>query len=226
MRTRAEKGHRPQFFVLGFQGVRDRASPQDITRLLAAWGDGNQQALDDLLSLVYPEIRKIARQHLARQAPQTLESAALANEAYLRLIHARGIHCENRLKFFALCAQIIRRLIGEYARSQRYAKRGGSAVRVPLDEGVVGTSAREIESLALDEALESLCKIDPRKGRLVELHCLGGLTVDESAEILGISPETAKRDWKMAKAWLRVHLTGETTSQVRESPRCRQITRM
>jgi RNA polymerase sigma-70 factor (ECF subfamily) len=186
--------------------------PHDISQLLDAWSDGNQQAFDDLMSIVYPEIRKIARQRLNRQAPhQTLESAALANEAYLRLIRARGIHCENRLKFFALCAQIIRRIVGEYARSQRYAKRGGSAVRVPLDEEVVGTTARGVELLALDEALESLSKIDPRKSRLVELHCFGGLTVDESAEILGISPATAKRDWKMAKAWLRVQLTGDTT---------------
>src|SRR5512140_2806593 len=113
------------------------ASPQEITRLLAAWSDANQQAFDDLVSIVYPEVRKIARQHLARRTPQTLESAALANEAYLRLIRARGIHCENRLMFFALCAQIIRRIIGEYARSRRYAKRGGSAVRVPLDEEAV-----------------------------------------------------------------------------------------
>jgi len=150
---------------------------------------------------------------LARQTPQTLESAALANEAYLRLVRARGIHCENRLKFFALCAQIIRRLIGEYARSQRYAKRGGGAVRLPLDEEARSTPARGVEPLVLDEALESLSKIDPRKGRLVELHCFGGLTVDESAEVLGISPETAKRDWKMAKAWLRVQLAGEPTPQ-------------
>ena len=186
------------------------ASPQEITRLLAAWSDGNQHAFDDLISIVYPEVRKIARQHLTRQTPQTLESAALANEAYLRLIRARGIHCENRQMFFALCAQVIRRLIGEYARSQRYAKRGGTAVRVPLDEGALA-SERDIELLALDEALESLSKIDPRKGRMVELHCFGGLTVDESAKVIGISTETAKRDWKMAKAWLRLHLTGKGT---------------
>ena len=139
-----------------------------------------------------------------------MESAALANEAYLRLIRARRIHCENRLNFFALCAQIIRRIVGEYARSRRYAKRGGSAVRIPLDEEAAGVAARGVEVLALDEALELLSKIDPRKVRLVELHCFGGLTLDESAEVLGISPETAKRDWKMAKAWLRLHLTGET----------------
>jgi RNA polymerase sigma factor (TIGR02999 family) len=213
MRTRQKNGHGSEFFLVSFQAEMNPASSHEISRLLVAWGDGNQQALDDLISLVYPELRKIARQHLSRQPPETLESAALANEAYLRLIGARGIHCENRLQFFALCAQIIRRLIGEYARRQRCTKHGGSAVRVLLDEGVVGTSARDIKLLALDEALASLSKIDPRKGRLVELHCFGGLTVDETAQVLGMSPETTKRDWKMAKAWLRVHLAGQTTPQ-------------
>lgn len=104
---------------------------RDISQLLAAWSEGDQQALNDLTSAVYPEIRKIARQRLRRNPQQTLESAAIANEAYVRLFHARGIHCENRLMFFALCAQVIRRIIGEYARSRRYAKRGGSAVRGP-----------------------------------------------------------------------------------------------
>ena len=181
---------------------------ENITQLLAAWSDGDNQALSDLVSIVYPEIRKIARQRLRQTPQQTLESAAVANEAYLRLIHARGIQCQNRLMFFALCAQVIRRIIGEYARSRRYAKRGGSAVRVPLDEDAVGMQGRDIELLALDAALESLCKLDPRKGRLVELHCFGGLTMEESAEVLRISPETAKRDWKLAKAWLGLELAG------------------
>jgi RNA polymerase sigma-70 factor (ECF subfamily) len=186
----------------------DAGGAQNISRLLAAWSDGDQQALDDVVSLVYPELRRIARQHLGRQSPPTLESACLANEAWLRLIHSRGIHCESRLKFYGLCAQIIRRIIGEYARSRRYAKRGGSAMRVTLDEEAFGMPAREVEVIALDEALESLSRFDSRKGKLVELHCFGGLTIDESAEVLGISPETAKRDWKLAKAWLRVYLTG------------------
>jgi RNA polymerase sigma factor (TIGR02999 family) len=182
----------------------------DVSQLLAAWNEGDQEALNALMSLVYPEIRKIARQRLRHTPQQTLESAAVANEAYIRLIRARGIQCENRLMFFALCGQVIRRIIGEYARSRRYAKRGGSAVRVPFDEDAVGMPGRDIELLALDDALESLCKIDPRKGRLVELHCLGGLTMEESAEILRISPETAKRDWKLAKAWLGLELAGRS----------------
>jgi RNA polymerase sigma factor (TIGR02999 family) len=178
--------------------------------LLAAWSNGDPHALDDLVSRVYPELRRIARQHLGRQAPPTLESACLVNEAWLRLMRSRGIHCESRLNFFALCSQIIRHIVGEYARRRRYAKRGGSAVRVTLDEEALGMPAHEVEVLALNEALESLSKLDSRKGKLVELHCFGGLTIDESAEVLGISPETAKRDWKLAKAWLRVHLNGDT----------------
>jgi len=185
----------------------DAGAPKDITRLLAAWGEGDPQAFDDLMSVVYPEVRKIARQHLARQAPQTLESAAVANEAYLRLFSARGVQCQSRLMFLALCAQVIRRIIAEYGRGSRYAKRGGGAVRVALDGEALSAKPREVELLALDQALDSLHKLDPRKGRLVELHCFGGLTVDESAEVLRISPETAKRDWKMAKAWLRSQLT-------------------
>jgi RNA polymerase sigma factor (TIGR02999 family) len=159
---------------------------------------------------VYPEIRKIARQRLGQSPQLTLESAAVANEAYVRLFHARGIQCENRLMFFALCGQVIRRIIGEYARSRRYAKRGGSAVRVPLNEEIVGADGPDIQVLVLDEALESLSKMDPRKGRLVELHCFGGLTIDECSEVLRISPETAKRDWKTAKAWLCVQLSMPT----------------
>lgn len=180
----------------------------EITQLLGAWANGDQEALNYLLSAVYPEIRRIARARLRQTPQQTLESAAVVNEAYVRLFEARGIQCENRLMFFALCAQVIRRIIGEYARRHRYAKRGGSAVRVPLENAIVGTEGRTIELMALDEALDSLSRIDPRKGRLVELHCFGGLTIDESAEILKISRETAKRDWKMAKAWLGVQLAG------------------
>lgn len=181
---------------------------QDISRLLAAWGDGDQRALNALISAVYPEVRKIARKRLRQTPQQTLESAAVANEAYVRLFQARGIKCENRLMFFALCAQVIRRIIGEYARRHRYAKRGGSAVRVPLVEEALPDNGCDIQVLSLDEALDSLFKMDPRKGRLVELHCFGGLAIGESAKVLGISPETAKRDWKMAKAWLSVQLKG------------------
>src|ERR1700681_362294 len=184
--------------------------PHDISGLIAAWGNGDEQALPTLMPVVYPELRRIARQHLGRcRAGHTLESAALANEAYLKLIRAGGIRCENRVHFLALCSQIIRRILVDHARSRGYAKRGGNAEHVPLDDALLGAQARGIEILVLDQALEALFKIDDRKGRVVELRYFGGLSVEETAEILGISTETVKRDWKMAKAWLFGALTGE-----------------
>ena len=173
-------------------------------------GNGDEEALSSLVSLLYPELRRIARRYLGRRpAGHTLESAALVNEAYLKLVRAGGIRCENRVHFVALCSQIIRRILVDHARERGYAKRGGSAVRVPLDEAVLGARARGIELLALDEALESLSKIDTRKGSVVELRYFGGLSVEETALIMGISPETVKRDWRMAKAWLLAAMTGE-----------------
>ena len=186
------------------------ADSQDITELLAAWSEGNEEALSRLIPVVYPELRRIARVHLARRN-HTLESAGLVNEAYLKLIRARGIRCENRLHFFALCAQIIRRLLVDHARRFRYAKRGGDQVRVPLEETLLGTRARGVEVLALDDALASLAKRDPRKARVVELRFFGGLSVEETAELLRISPETVLRDWKMAKAWLQGELSRQRT---------------
>ena len=182
---------------------------QGITELLRAWGSGDEHALSDLMPIVYSELRRVARKHLARGFPdQTLESAALVNEAYMKLIRAHGIRCENRLQFFALCAQIIRRILVDHARNRRYAKRGGGAMQIPLDEALVGARAEGVEVLALNEALTSLPMVDPRKGRVVELRYFGGLSVEETAEILRISAETAKRDWKMAKVWLLRELSG------------------
>ena len=184
-------------------------SSRDISGLLAAWNNGDEEALGDLMPVVYPELRRIARQHLGRRpAGHTLESAALANEAYLKLTRAGGIHCENRVHFFALCSQIIRRILVDHARGRGYAKRGGNAVRVPLDQVLLRARTRGIEVLALDEALRSLSKIDARKGRVVELRYFGGLSVEETAEVLGISLETAKRDWRMAKTWLFSEMSG------------------
>jgi RNA polymerase sigma-70 factor (ECF subfamily) len=183
---------------------------RDISGLIAAWSDGDEQALSRLMSLVYPELRRIARHHLGRrQAGQTLESAALANEAYLKLIRAGGIRCENRVHFLALCSQIIRRILVDHARNRGYAKHGGNAVRVPLDDALISARSRGIEVLALDEALEALSKTDARKSRVVELRYFGGLSVEETAEVVGVSPETVKRDWRMAKAWLFAELSGE-----------------
>ena len=178
-------------------------SSKDITQLLMAWSKGDEEAIDDVVAVLYPELRRIARYHLGRQAPDhTLQSAALVNEAYLKLIHARGIRCENRAQFFALSAQIIRNILVDYARRHKYAKRGGGAAHIPLDEALLGNRARGVDVLALDETLAALSQIDPRKGRVVELRYFGGLTVEETADVLHVSPETVLRDWKMAKVWL------------------------
>ena len=186
-------------------------SPEDISGLLVAWSKGNQTALNDLMPLVYEDLRGIARRQLSRQsAGHILHSGTLAHEAYLKLVKARGIHCQNRAHFFALCSQMIRRILVDHARKRRYAKRGGGQVQVPLDkldEALLGTRARGVEVEALDEALTSLAKIDPRKGRVVELRFFGGLSLEETAEVLEISPETVTRDWRVAKTWLFRELT-------------------
>ena len=147
-----------------------------------------------------------------RRAGESLESAALANEAYLKLMRAGGIRCENRVHFLALCSQIIRRTLVDHARRRGFAKRGGDVLRVPLDEVLLTAQARGIEVLALDEALEALARIDGRKSRVVELRYFGGLDIEETAEVLGVSVGTAKRDWRMARAWLLAELTGKQHS--------------
>jgi RNA polymerase sigma factor (TIGR02999 family) len=181
----------------------DSEEPSNISGLLLAWNKGDQQAANELMAIFYPQIRQIARIHLSRRAADhSLESAAVANEAYLKLIRSRGIHCENRTHFLALCAQMIRHILVDHARNNRYAKRGGGAVRVPLQEELLGPRSRGIEVLALDDALQELSRIDARKARVVELRYFGGLSVEETADVLQISPETVLRDWKMAKTWL------------------------
>ena len=178
------------------------AKDHDITGMLAAWNDGSAEALDRVIDVIYPDLRRIARKHLARRKPgESLESAALANEAYLKLLHSGGIRCENRTHFLALCSQVIRRILVDHARSRGFAKRGGDAQRVPLDEVLLSAEARGIEVLALDEALERLTRIDARKSRVVELRYFGGLSIEETAAALGVSLDTAKRDWRMARAW-------------------------
>ena len=184
------------------------ATPQDISGLLVAWGGGNQAALGSLVVVLYPELRRIARRHLARRSGDvSLESAALANEAFLKLSRARGIACQNRAHFLAVCAQIIRRILVDHARGRGYAKRGGGAAKVPLDESLLGMQSRGVDVLALDDALASLSRVDARKGRVVELRYFGGLSVAETAEVLDVSAETVLRDWKMAKGWLLRELT-------------------
>ena len=177
--------------------------PGEISRLLVAWNGGDEGALEELIPIVYPELRRIARIHLARRASNdTLESAALVNEAYLKLIQSKGIPFNNRSHFFAVCAQMIRRILVDHARNRRYAKRGGSLVHVSLDDVLLGTRARGVDILALDEALTALAKVGARKVRVVEMRFFGGLSVEETSKVLGVSPETVMRDWNFAKVWL------------------------
>lgn len=155
------------------------------------------------MPMVYEDLRRIARRQLSRRTSgHILQSGTLAHEAYLKLVQARGIRCQNRAHFFALCSQMIRRIVVDHARKSRYAKRGGGDVQVALDENLLGTKTRGVEVEALDEALTSLAQIDARKSRVVELRFFGGLTVGETAEVLEISEETVLRDWKVAKIWL------------------------
>ena len=178
------------------------AEPTDITGLLAAWNRGDEAALNHLVSLVYEDLRGLARRHLRRQSSgQMVESGTLVHEVYVKLLQTGSIRCNNRAHFFALCSQMIRRILVDHARKQRSAKRGGE-LQVPVDEALLGTKARGVEVEALDEALTALSKIDPRKGRVVELRFFGGLSIEETAEVLEISEETVTRDWRVARTWL------------------------
>jgi RNA polymerase sigma factor (TIGR02999 family) len=195
--------------------MRDGPETHNITGLLANWASGDEVALKNLISMVYPEMRRIARQHLRRgTGDHTLQSAALANEAYLKLIRTRGIQCENRVHFFALCAQIIRRILVDHARERGRAKRGGHAIQISLDEALIGTRVRGVDVFDLDRALEALSQMDVRKGRVVELRFFGGLNVGETAQVLQVSSETVARDWRIAKAWLFRELSAKQPSNI------------
>jgi RNA polymerase sigma-70 factor, ECF subfamily len=178
------------------------ASP-DITRLLRAWGSGDAQALEHLTSLVYGELRRIARGHMRRERQgNTLQTTALVNEAYLRLVDVAGVRWQDRAHFFAISAQMMRRILVDAARARGSAKRGGPAPRVTLDEGMIVSPGKDRQLLALDDALERLSQFDARKAKVIELRFFGGLSVEETAEVLQISPQSVLRDWKLAKAWL------------------------
>ena len=190
--------------------MRDLSSqPHEITQLLAEWSEGNQAALDKLYPLVYNELRRLAHGYLRRERKgHTLQTTALINEAYLRLVDQKQVHWANRSHFFAISAQIMRRILIDHARRYDYAKRGGGALRISLDEAAVVAKERARELLMLDEALNGLAKIDPRRGRVVELRYFGGLNNEEIAGVLKISENTVTRDWNMARAWLYQELSG------------------
>jgi RNA polymerase sigma-70 factor, ECF subfamily len=174
-----------------------------ISLLLAEVRQGNQDALDRLLPLVYAELRRIAGRYMRRErGDHTLQPTALVNEAYMRLVDQRDKNWQNRAHFFGIAASMMRRILVDYARSHGYAKRGGGARKLPLDDALVFAQEHSGEMIALDDALKGLAAIDPRKCQVVELRYFGGLTFEEVAEVLGISLITAKRDWSLAKSWL------------------------
>ena len=178
------------------------SSAHKVTGLLLAWGQGDETALERLTPLVYDELRKIARRHLGHErSDHSLQATALINEAYLRLILMPQPEWQNRAHFFALSSRLMRRILVDFARSRRYQKRGGDVRRVTLNEELPIVEPGP-GLVALDDALESLAKIDERKSRVVEMRFFGGLSAEEIAEVLNVSPKTVKRDWQMAKVWL------------------------
>ena len=178
-------------------------APSEITGLLVAWSDGDQAALERLLPLIERELHRIARHYMRRENPgHTLQTTALVNEAYFRLIDQKSVRWQNRAHFFAIAAQTMRRILIDHARARRYEKRGGGARALPLDEAALLTDKRADELVARDDALAALEKVDPRKARVVELRYFGGLSAEESAEVLKVSPDTVGREWRRARAFL------------------------
>jgi RNA polymerase sigma factor (TIGR02999 family) len=178
------------------------AESHPVTALLVAWSKGDERALDALAPLVYDELRRLARSYMRQERPgHTLQSTALVHEAFLRLIDQR-VQWNSRAHFFGIAAQMMRRILVDHAKAQSAAKRGSGAIRIELDEGLAASPQRDVDLLALDEALERLTKVDPQRSRIVELRFFAGLSNEESAEVLGVSPATIQRQWAGARAWL------------------------
>ena len=188
--------------------------PQNVTELLIGWSKGDKEALDSLVPLVYDELRRQASRYLRHErVGHTLQTTALIHEAYLRLVDQKNVHWQNRAHFFGIAAQLMRRILVDHARTKKRAKRGGSNIRVSFNDATAMAQGQDLDIVALDEALERLAEIDEQQSRIVELRFFSGLTVDETAEVLGISPATVKRDWSMAKAWLHREVTREVESK-------------
>ncbi|HLL14422.1 MAG TPA: sigma-70 family RNA polymerase sigma factor [Pyrinomonadaceae bacterium] len=178
-------------------------SKQEITGLLADWGRGDRAALDKLTPLVYAELRRIARRQMSRErGDHTLQATALVNEAFIRISGQENFSWQDRAHFYAVCAQVMRHILIDHARANARDKRGGGAIHVSLDEAAVLADGQATDFLALDEALRALEAFDPQKGRIVELRYFAGLGIEETAEVLRISPTTVRREWRRAKAWL------------------------
>jgi len=185
-------------------------SANEVTQLLIDWGEGDKAALDKLLPLVDEELRRLASRYMRRENPgHTLQTSALVNEAYLRLVEQKSVHWQNRAHFFGIAAQLMRRILVDHARTRQYAKRGGGAQKVSLDEAAMLTEERAAGLVALHEALTELSGMDERKGRIVEMKFFGGLTTEEVAEVLQVTPRTIEREWRKAKAWLHHAISKE-----------------
>jgi len=189
------------------------SSLDDVTRLLVAWSEGDSVALEKLTPLVHRELRRIASNHFRRErAEHTLQATALVNEVYLRLVDQREVDFRNRAHFFAIAATLMRRILVDHARSRQVAKRGGGMIQISLDDDRILSPERSAEIVALDVALSNLASLDPRKSQVVELRFFGGLSVEETAAALNVSPNTVMRDWRTAKAWLHRELRKERIS--------------
>jgi RNA polymerase sigma factor (TIGR02999 family) len=201
--ARGKNYNGPKLFFAVYNPAVTPGGSVEVTRLLRAWGSGDQAALDQLAPLVYGELRRLARRHMQRETPgHTLQTTALVNEAYLRLVDAANINWQDRTHFFAVSAQMMRRILVDAARARVSVRRGGRSPRINLNESIDAVPVRGRELIALDDSLNALTQMDPRKARVVELRFFGGLSVEETAEVLKISPQSVMRDWKLAKAWL------------------------
>src|SRR5262249_677543 len=190
-------------------GEMPTPNPHEVSRLLRAWSEGDKAAMDQLMPLVYGELRRLAKHHMRRERPgHTLQTTALIHEAYLRLIGAGQVRLENRRHFFAAASRLMRQALIDLARERGSHKRGGAAEQVSLDEALMVSQQRDDELLALDEALLALAEFDARKSQVVELRFFGGLSVEETAEALDVSVETVHRDWRLARSWLLRKLRG------------------
>ena len=187
----------------------DERQPE-ITRMLRAWSGGDREAVDTLMPLVYDELHKVAAQYLRKQRPDhTLQPTALVNEAYLKLIDISSVSWQDRAHFFAVASQTMRHVLVDHARGRNRDKRGGGAQKVSLDEAISFSQGNEVDLLSLDEAMRELAAMDEQQSRIVELRFFGGLTVEETAVVLHISPATVKREWRIAKAWLHKRMSNE-----------------
>ena len=184
--------------------------PAAVTKLLRAWSGGDEAALGELIPLVEAELRRLARIYMARERlGHTLQATALVNEAFLRLIDARQVSWQDRAHFLGIAARLMRRVLVDHARTRGVQKRGGGGYKVELDEAMAVSPAPDFNLLALDRALEALAAVDERKSRVIEMRFFGGMTVEETAEALRVSPDTVKRDWRLAKLWLLRELEGD-----------------